>query len=150
MFEVIWNTIAENVFEIIGSVISIVVAYYVIPAIKNDLIPWLRDKRIYSLIQRLVQAAEKMAEAGTIPRVDKKKTVIDWLKKQGIEVTDEIDAFIESAVKDLDIITGTLMDGILVEGESEITVDNISEIAEEIAKEVASSLNKEFSMKNLI
>ena len=123
MFEVIWNSIADNVFEIIGSVLSIIVAYYIIPAIKNDLVPWLKDKRVYSLIQRLVQAAEKMAEAGMIPKVDKKATVIKWLKEQGIEITSEVDAFIESAVKELDMITGVVVGEILeteVEGNIEV------------------------------
>lgn len=120
MFEVIWNSIADNVFEIIGSVLSVIVAYYIIPAIKNDLVPWLKDKRVYSLIQRLVQAAEKMAEAGMIPKVDKKATVIKWLKEQGIEITSEVDAFIESAVKELDMITGVVVGEIL---ETEVEAD---------------------------
>lgn len=125
MFEIIWNSIAENVFKIVSSVISITVAYYVIPAIKNDLIPWLKSKRVYSLIRNFVQAAEKMAESGAIPKADKKKTVIKWLTDLGIEITDEVNAFIESAVKDLDIITGAIVDGILVEGESDIVTDEI-------------------------
>ena len=142
MFEIIWNSIAENVFEIIASAISIIVAYYVVPAIKDELIPWLKDKRLYSLIQRLVQAAEKMAESGIIPRVDKKKTVIDWLQKKGIPITDEVDAFIESAVKDLDIITGTLMEGVLVEGESEVVIDDKAAdvIAEAVVAAVAENM----------
>lgn len=124
MFEMIWNAIAQNVFEIIGTVISVIVAYYVIPVIKNDLIPWLKEKRVYSLIQRLVQAAEKMSEGGTIPKVDKKATVIGWLEKQGIEITAEVDAFIESAVKELDIITGTLVEEVL-ESEIEATIEDV-------------------------
>lgn len=124
MFEVIWNSIADNVFEIIGSVLSIIVAYYIIPTIKNDLIPWLKDKRIYSLIQCLVQAAEKMAEGGMIPKIDKKATVIKWLKEQGIEITSEIDAFIESAVKELDMITGVVV-GEILETAVEIETEDV-------------------------
>ncbi len=110
MFEIIWNAIADNVFEIIAAIISVIVSYYVIPAIKNDLMPMLREKRIYSLVKKLVQAAEKSAESGAIKKVDKKAKVIEWLTAQGIEVTDEVEAFIESAVKELDLVTGTIIE----------------------------------------
>ena len=105
--EILFNSIASNVFEIIATIITLLVSYYVVPFIKNDAIPWLKEKRIYEIIKQLVQAAEKMAESGVIAKVDKKDTVIKLLTEKGIDVTDEISALIESAVKELDIIIDT-------------------------------------------
>ena len=105
--EILFNSIAGNVFEIIATVITLVCSYYIIPAIRDELIPWLKEKRIYETIKKLVQAAEKMAESGTIQKVDKKDTVIKLLTDKGIVVTKEIEALIESCVKELDIIVNT-------------------------------------------
>lgn len=106
-FEILFDSIASNVFEIIATIITLLVSYYVVPFIKNDAIPWLKEKRIYEIIKQLVQAAEKMAESGAIAKIDKKETVIKLLTEKGIVVTDEISALIESAVKELDIIIDT-------------------------------------------
>lgn len=108
MLETIWNAILPNVLEIIMTIISLVVAYYVIPYIKGDLIPWLKEKRIYSIVKNFVQAAEKMAESGIIPKVDKKSLVIELLENKGIIVDTTVDAIIESCVKELDVITSTI------------------------------------------
>ena len=105
--EILFNAIAGNVFEIIATIITLMVSYYIIPAIKNDLVPWLKEKRIYETIKKLVKAAEKMAESNMIEKVDKKVTVVKLLQDKGIVVTEEIDALIESAVKELDIIVDT-------------------------------------------
>lgn len=105
--EILFDSISGNVFEIIATIITLVVSYYIIPAIKNDLVPWLKEKRIYETIKKLVNAAEKMAETNAIEKGDKKSTVIALLKEKGIEVTKEIEALIESAVKELDIIVDT-------------------------------------------
>jgi hypothetical protein len=113
MTEAINSTITENVLDIIIAVISIVVSYYIIPAIKNDLVPWLKDKRIYDLVKRFVEAAEKLAETGAIDKSEKKQKVIEFLEEKGIIVTVEIEAFIESAVKQLDLVTDAAKDEIL-------------------------------------
>ena len=118
MFETIMNSIAGNILEIILAILSCVVSYYVIPAIKNDIIPWLKDKRVYNLIKTFVQAVEKMAEVGTIEKVDKKEKVIELLEKNGIIVNEEIEAAIESAVKELDIINNKIKNEFMNEGES--------------------------------
>ena len=47
MGEMILNAITENVLDIVIAVISIVVSVYLIPLIKNELKPWLEEKRIY-------------------------------------------------------------------------------------------------------
>lgn len=106
-YEVLYDTIAGDVFEIIAKVLGLVVACYVLPFIKNTAIPWLKEKRIYDIVKKFVNAAEKMAESGAIQKVDKKTKVVEWLTKKGIVVDDEILSLIESAVKELDLITNT-------------------------------------------
>lgn len=115
MTESIINAITTNVLEIIIAVISIVVSYYIIPCIKEDLVPWLKDKHLYDTVKKFVQAAEKLAESGYIEKCDKRLYVINLLTDKGIEITDEINSFIESCVKELDLITSTARDEILKE-----------------------------------
>ena len=110
--DILLESIMGNVFEIIATVITLLVSYYVLPAIKNDLVPWLKEKRMFSLIKKFVQAAEKLAETGAIEKADKKQTVINLLENKGIEVTLEVEAFIEACVKQLDLITNTAVDKI--------------------------------------
>ena len=112
MGEMILNIVTENVLDIVIAVISIVVSVYLIPIIKNDLKPWLEEKRIYSLVKKFVEAAEKLAESGVIEKIDKKAKVIELLELKGIVVDEEIDAFIESAVKQLDIVASTVVEEI--------------------------------------
>lgn len=112
MLEAILDVVFNYAVEAIIAVISIIVSYQVIPAIKNDLVPWLKEKRIDDIIERFVEAAEKMAESGQIEKKDKKSTVIKLLTEKGIEVTEEIDALIEAAVKELDIVTGVFKEEI--------------------------------------
>ncbi len=124
MFETIIKAILPNILEIILTVISLVVTYYVVPYIKNDLIPWLKEKRLYSIIKNFVQAVEKMAEAGAIQKCDKKTFVIELLERKGIAVTEDVDAYIESAVKELDMTGALIIDSIF---EKEIEVDTETE-----------------------
>ena len=104
--------IVNNVLEIIAAVISCIVAYYIIPAIKTDLIPWLKDKRIYNMAKKFVQGVEKLYESGVIEKVDKKSEVIRLLEEQGIIVDDKLSMFIESAVKEVDLINKAIRDEI--------------------------------------
>lgn len=118
MLETILNAILPNVLEIIMTIISLMVARYAIPYIKSDLIPWLKEKRLHEIIMSFVQAAEKMAEAGLIEKCDKKAKVIELLGRKGIVVNAIVDAFIESCVKELDIIDSVIYEEI-VEAEAE-------------------------------
>ena len=113
MLEEIMVAIAPNIFEIVLAILSLVVANYVVPYIKNDFMPWFKEKRIYETVKKFVQAVEKMAEANIINKVDKKAKVIELLKSNGIEVDDTVDAFIESCVKELDTITSVVYEGII-------------------------------------
>lgn len=123
MFETFMDAILSNILEIISTIISLVVAFYVIPCIKSDLIPWLKEKRLYNTVESFVRAAEKMAESGMIKKCDKKEKVIELLENKGIVVDEMTEAFIESCVKELDIITSTVYEEIVksnvIESEAE-------------------------------
>lgn len=123
MKEMLFDVILSNVFEIVATIISLVVAYYIIPCIKKDLIPWLKEKKLYSTVKRFVQAAEKLAESGVIEKVDKKSKVIELLENKGVVVDATVEAFIESCVKELDMVTSTIYDEIIVDAEGEIEAE---------------------------
>ena len=115
MPETLLNLILQNMLEIVVAIISLVAARYIVPYIKNDLIPWLKEKRIYNIVKSFVQATEKMAESGAISKNDKKQKVIELLENRGIIIDETIDAFIESCVKELDIITSVIFDEIVTD-----------------------------------
>ena len=122
MWETILNAILPHILEIIMTIISLIVARYVIPCIKNDLIPWLKEKRLHNIVKSFVQAAEKLAESGAIDKVDKKAKVIELLENKGIVVNEIVEALIESCVKELDIVTSVIYEGIM---ETEIQTETI-------------------------
>lgn len=113
MLKTILDSISSNILEIITTIISLVVAYYVIPFIKDEMIPWLKEKRLYSVIKSFVQAAEKLAESGVIEKVDKKAKVIELLETKGVVIDATTEAFIESCVKELDLIGSVIYEGIV-------------------------------------
>lgn len=115
MKEIIVDSILPSVLDIVLTIISLVVAYYVIPYIKNDFIPWLKEKRLYDIVKGFVQAVEKLAESGAIQKVDKKAKVIELLEGKGIVVNDFVDAIIESCVKELDMVTSVIYEEIVDE-----------------------------------
>ena len=112
MKETITTVITENVLEIVLTFISLAVSYYVIPCIKSDLIPWLKEKHLYDTVVKFVNAVEKLYESGIVEKGNKKQMVIELLQEQGIEVNTTVEAYIESAVKELDLITNTIIEEI--------------------------------------
>lgn len=96
-------------FILVRMVVSVIAAYIIVPFVKDGVIPWLQDRRLYDLIKKYVQAAEKMASSNIITKEDKKQFVINLLASRGVQVDAEVSALIESAVKELDI---ALKDGI--------------------------------------
>lgn len=72
-----------------------VATYYVVP--------WLKKKGLYALVEKAVKAAEKWAENNEI---NKKEWVIEKLKAMGVKITPAVEVFIESAVEELDISLG--------------------------------------------
>lgn len=110
MMNEILDLVLSNVFEIIIGVISIVVSAYLVPLIQKELKPWLEEKRIYNLISKFVEAAEKLAETGVIKKTDKKQWVLNLLENNDIIIDEKISAFVESAVKQLDIVVDAVKD----------------------------------------
>lgn len=96
-------------FILVRMVVGVIAAYIIVPFVKDSVIPWLQDRRLYDLIKKYVQAAEKMASSNIITKEDKKQFVINLLASRGVQVDAEVSALIESAVKELDI---ALKDGI--------------------------------------
>lgn len=94
--------ILDTAMRLVALIVTALVSYYIVPFLKSTVIPWLKEKHLYSIIVKFVQAAEKMGETGAIPKEEKKKFVISMLHEKGIVVTPEIDALIESAVTELD------------------------------------------------
>lgn len=112
----ILNIILSNVFEIIIGVLSIVVVKYILPLIQTELKPWLEEKRVYNLASTFVEAAEKLAETGVINKTDKKEYVLNLLEQNGIVVNETISAFVEAAVKNLDLVIDTVKNELKEEG----------------------------------
>ena len=65
-------------------------------------LPWLKKIGLYKMGQIGVMAAEKLAESGAIPKVDKNAKAKEILGMLGIKESPMIDAMIEAAVKELD------------------------------------------------
>ena len=95
--------VVNNLLEIVFAVLGASFTALVIPWLKDTGLPWLKEKRLYSIVKKFVEAAEKQAEAGTIDKATKKRFVVELLEANGITVTPEINAFIEAAVKELDL-----------------------------------------------
>ena len=127
MSEMIIELLTNKLLETVLAIVSIVISVYVLPLIKNNLRPWLEEKRIYNLVEKFVEAAEKLAETGAITKDQKKEKVIEWLEAQGIVVTIAIEAFIESAVKQLDLVTGAIKDAVKDDPVVEETVEETIE-----------------------
>lgn len=108
---------SSMILKFVIAAMSIVLSGIVLPWLRDTAIPWLTEKRLYNLCKQFVQAAEKLAESGALAKEDKKKYVVDLLTAKGVLVTEEIEAFIESAVEELDIAINAGMDMIVDEFE---------------------------------
>lgn len=72
--------------------------------------PWLKKIGLYKMVQIGVMAAEKLAESGQIPKIDKNAKAKEILAMLGIKESPMIDAMIEAAVKELDNQENKVMD----------------------------------------
>lgn len=88
--------------EIITAAVKLIFAALGVLA-TTYLVPWLKEKRLYDTVVRLVRAAEKLAQNATL---DKKAYVVAALGDLGIKVTPTVEALIEAAVEELDIACG--------------------------------------------
>lgn len=120
-----YTEIAGGALRIICALIGILFTAVVVPWLKGSVIPWMREKQLYSIVQKFVQAAEKLAETGALERTDKKKYVIGLLEKYGYKVDGETEAFIESAVKELDLTVQVGWDEIIETFEDEAEAEKI-------------------------
>lgn len=98
-----WAQIVLAVFRFVLAVATVVFAGVALPWLRKEGLPWLKEHRLYSLVRRLVQAAEKMYEYDECASNAKHDYVVNVLKSKGIEVTSEIEAYIDSAIEELDI-----------------------------------------------
>lgn len=87
------------VVKLIIAGVAALITYYVIP--------YLKEKKIYDTVSKLVKAAEKLAQNEQIDKDKKKEYVIDLLTSKGVEVTPLINAMIEAAVTELDLAMKT-------------------------------------------
>lgn len=85
--------------ELAIGIATMAVAYYVIP--------WLKEKRLLSIVKKAVEAAEKISENREL---DKKEYVCRVLKRAGIQLGEAVDAMIEGCVLELDLQTGKKQD----------------------------------------
>lgn len=99
----------DTAMRLVALVILLLVSQYVLP--------WMKEKGLYSTIQKFVQAAEKLAETGVIAKTHKKEWVWALLERTGVKRTEKVDAMIESAVKELDWMSEELALGIMGDGD---------------------------------
>lgn len=86
-----WEFIIELAVKLVFAFLGGLITIYVVP--------WLKEKNLYSTVKRMVQAAEKW---NTTNPIDKKAWVIERLIEKGITVNPYVEALIESAVQEID------------------------------------------------
>lgn len=129
-----YGEIASAILQIVCALISILLTAVVVPWLKKSAIPWMKEKQLYGLVKKFVQAAEKLAETGVLDRESKKDYVVGLLVQKGYDVNDETEAFIESAVKELDMAIESGYGEIIEAFEDEEENDSEAmEVTEEVA-----------------
>ena len=81
------------------SVVALVITYF--------LVPWLKEKRLLSIVRKAVEAAEKLSERSEL---DKKEYVLRVLECAGITPNETVEAMIEGCVLELDLIISNIRD----------------------------------------
>lgn len=128
MNDLITNIIAVLLDSLV-EICSLLFTCVFLPWVVNTGIPWLKEKRLYSIVGTFVKAAEKMAEAGTLT-IPKNDYVVKMLEAKGITVTQEVRAMIEARVIELDIAVQTgvgLLGDVFVESEVELPAEDSGE-----------------------
>ena len=103
----------ELLSMIISNLVQIIIGgcfAYLCKKVIPSVTPWLKQVGIYKIVQYFVNAAEKKAATGQIPKETKKEFVKEILAKVGIEDNAIIDAMIEGAVEELDNQKGKIGD----------------------------------------
>lgn len=128
-----YGEIASGILQIVCALIGILLTAVVVPWLKTSAIPWMKEKQLYGLVKKFVQAAEKLAETGALERGEKKDYVVNLLEQKGYHMNAETEAFIESAVKELDMAVEAGWGEILETFEEEVDADpEDMEAAEEV------------------
>ena len=98
----VYTALIPVAVDVLRGLIALVFSAIVLPWLVKTAIPWLKEKKMYEFIKKVVRAAEKLGESGTISKEAKLDYVIAVLQKNGIKVDATVRALIESAVGDLD------------------------------------------------
>lgn len=106
MTETVLSVLIRAAFAVAGTVLT------------TYLIPYLKEKRLYAVIKKAVEAAEKLSQSA---RFDKKEYVLSVLRSRGVRMTPEVDAIVEGCVLELDL----LLAGLRSSGPEEHTGDKI-------------------------
>ena len=113
-FEPVIDIIIDSAVKILFTLVLGLITAYVVP--------WLKEKRLYDTVVKMVQAAEKWSKTHNI---DKKAYVIEQLEAKGIKVNSIVEALIESAVQELDIaLAGTCKPQKVDAGADDIAITN--------------------------
>ena len=99
----------EYTLQLFSAVLH-VIALLIAGTVTCVVVPWLKEKQLYSRICTFVRAAEKLGDVGSIPKKNKKSYVVELLEDRGVLVTPEVDAMIESAVEELEWLKTQLVD----------------------------------------
>ena len=88
------------VISLLGTIVTVVL----VPYIKSKTTEKQRDN-IYTLISIAVSAAEQVLKIEDPSGEKRKRYVVEYLNSKGIKISeDDLDVFIEAAVKDLNLI----------------------------------------------
>ncbi len=93
--EDIMTSAASLIVKLVFAAIGLLITYY--------LVPWLKEKKLYSTVTKLVRGAEKLAGSMQIGKGEKKSYVIEQLENLGVKITPFVEALIEAAVTELDL-----------------------------------------------
>ena len=85
--------------ELIFGMVSLIVACF--------LVPWLKEKRLLSIVRKAVEAAEKLSEHESF---DKKEYVRRVLRCAGVKLNETVEAMIEGCVLELDLLISNIKD----------------------------------------
>ena len=96
------------IIRLVMAVIAAVVTIFLVPWLKGNVVPWLKEKRLYQLVKYFVMAAEKLASTGVISKAAKLDYVVSLLTKYGYSVDAPVRAMIEAAVEELDVLAGNV------------------------------------------
>lgn len=141
MNEVI-TTIITNLLHLVLAVAGAAVTGLLVPWVVKTVIPWLKEKRLYGIVKKFVEAAEKSAEAGKIDKATKKEFVERLLEAKGIEITPEVDAIIEAAVEELDIAKDSALRELIEAFIGELDIDVEDGIPEEVIADIQATVSE--------